>query len=332
VAVLKRVRLLTDSILGRADLALVRRSTLNRVATGPSYVAGPLPPGAEEQLRADHPRLLELERRYRGHPVSPHPVWQQDAISKDVTMQYFRGDNVYLWQIRARQRPEQYALTMLYTERHDPLGLLATLSEDGLFGAYTFNFDGRVVSRDLLDSITELSFLEEEMGIASAPQFNILDIGAGYGRLAHRATTALPKSHYFCTDAVPLSSFLSDYYLRFRGCSRVEVIHLDTVGAELAGQRIDLAVNIHSFSECPISAITWWLDLLAANDVRHLMIVPNDGEDLLSFEPTGMHRNFRPVIESRGFELLVQRPKYAHSRMVQEHGMDPSAYLLFRRR
>jgi len=41
-AVLKRVRLFTDSTLGRADLALVRRATWNRlmVPMGPSYVAG----------------------------------------------------------------------------------------------------------------------------------------------------------------------------------------------------------------------------------------------------------------------------------------------------
>jgi putative sugar O-methyltransferase len=331
VAALNQVRRLTDSILGRANLALVRRSALHPEATGPSYIAGPLPPGAEERLRANHPRLLDLERRYRGHPASPHPIWQQDAVSNKVTMQYFRGDNLYLWQVRARLRPEQYAVTMLYTEHHDPLDLLATLSEDGLFGAHTFNLDGRAVSRDLLDSITELTFLQEEMGITSASQLNILDIGAGYGRLAHRATTAMPKFHYFCADAVPLSTFLSEYYLHFRGCSRATVIPLDNIRERLAGRRIDLAVNIHSFSECPIAAISWWLDILAANDVGHLMIVPNKGTELSSFEPTGMRRDYRPIIESRGFELVVQRPKYAHSRMVQEYGVNPTTYFLFRR-
>ena len=48
----------------------------------------------------------------------------------------------------------------------------------------------------------------------------MLDIGAGYGRLAHRMSAAFPQlEDYCCVDAVPESTFLSEYYLRHRGCT-----------------------------------------------------------------------------------------------------------------
>ena len=72
-------------------------------------------------------------------------------------------------------------------------------------GVNLHDIDGMLVSRDLLDSINELTFLDDELGIAQR-NMTILDIGAGYGRLAHRATTAFENLTYLCTDAIPLSS------------------------------------------------------------------------------------------------------------------------------
>jgi hypothetical protein len=105
----------------------------------------------------------------------------------------------------------------------------------------------------------------------------VLDIGAGYGRLAHRMLTALPNIRdYYCTDAVPVSTFLSEYYLQYRELGdRAHVIPLDEIENTLKEQPVQLAINIHSFSECGTAAIDWWVKLLAKSKVRHLMIVPN---------------------------------------------------------
>jgi 2-polyprenyl-3-methyl-5-hydroxy-6-metoxy-1,4-benzoquinol methylase len=67
------------------------------------------------------------------------------------------------------------------------------LEEDDDFGAEVFDFHGKVVSRDLLDSIIEINFLDRHLGFSSRRAVNVLDIGAGYGRLAHRMATAFPK-------------------------------------------------------------------------------------------------------------------------------------------
>ncbi len=67
--------------------------------------------------------------------------------------------------------------------------------------------------------MNELCFLERELGLRERERFSVLDIGAGYGRLAHRMAAAHAErlADYCCVDAVPESTFVSEYYLRHRG-------------------------------------------------------------------------------------------------------------------
>ena len=51
------------------------------------------------------------------------------------------------------------------------------------------------------------------------------------------------------------STFVSDYYLRFRNASKAVVVPLDEIETWLTSQKVDIAINIHSFSECQLSAI-----------------------------------------------------------------------------
>ena len=326
------VRRLINGALRLLGFAIVRRSRLANADArrGPSFVSAPLPTGAAEVLRRDHPLLKEYEQRYRHHAATGSQ-WSPEYTRNEIDLRYFRGDNAFVWQPHGGADELRYALTSYYTRLHDRHGLLERLDEDGLFGAYTYEIDGNVVSRDLLDSIVELMFLDDELAIGSRAT-TILDIGAGYGRLAHRATTAYQNITYLCTDAVPESTFLSDFYLDYRGIAdRAHVLPLDEVAGALDDQAIDVAVNIHSFSECPLSAIEWWLDLLAANRVEYLMIVPNTEGALLSRERGDARLDFMPAIQTRQFELVRARPKYGHSDVVQRNGLFPTTYFLFRR-
>ena len=75
-----------------------------------------------------------------------------------------------------------------------------------------------LVTRDLPDSVAELNFLERHLAISQRTAVVVLDIGAGYGRLAYRSVVALPLiERYLCTDAVPVSTFNCEHYLRYRG-------------------------------------------------------------------------------------------------------------------
>ena len=191
----------------------------------------------------------------------------------------------------------EYLLSAYYVKDNDPLNLFERMQEDGAFGALTHEHDGRVISRDMLDSILEISFLDEHVGLSRKPDLTVLDIGAGYGRLAYRMAETLPNlSRYFCVDAVAESTMVSELYARHRAVDdKVTVVPLDEAERVITGNRIDVAVNIHSFSECALSSIDYWLDLIGRASIPWIFVVPNTGDRLITSEPDGSRLDFFPV-------------------------------------
>ncbi len=239
-------------------------------------------------------------------------MWTADYVQRDLRLTHFRGDNAYVWQfrnVRSRARAKYFAY-LKYLSGIDQRQLLHRLEEDGLFGCWIFDYPGwPTVSRDLLDSVNELYFLDRHTGILRRPGMSVLDIGAGYGRLAWRALSAAPElGSYICVDAVPESTFICEYYLRFRACTKAEVVPLYEVDERLASRTIDLAVNIHSFSEMTREAVNGWIERLAALRVPRLLIVPNDYEAFLTTEVDGSHLPFDQVLAAHGYALAVKEP------------------------
>lgn len=273
----------------------------------------PLPAEADE-LTPDHPRLRELVDAYDelDWPVLVHSRWGADPFER-LDLRRFRGDTGYLWSYREEPRVTElkYFTYLRAVEDHDHLGLLRLLDEDGLFGCWTQRFPGRPrCSRDLLDSVQELSFLDRHLSIGAREGLRILDIGAGYGRLAHRSTTAFPGiADHCCVDAVAHSTFLSEWYLRFRGLDRARALPLPEV-PDLTPGSFDLALNVHSFSECTVAAIDWWAHHLERLDVAHLFVVPNEPAGFLSLEADGSRRDYLPVLERAGYHLTVDEPAF----------------------
>ncbi|HUP91358.1 MAG TPA: putative sugar O-methyltransferase [Solimonas sp.] len=275
------------------------------------------PAGAAETLRADNPRLAQLRQAYAGLelPMARPSMWGGDYLQRELDLLHFRGDNPYVWQFRNVGAAAQikYYFYMRELAARDRHGLLNRLHEDGAFGCWTFEYPGwPQVSRDLLDSINELYFLDRHTGILERRGMRVLDIGAGYGRLAHRALAAAPGlERWLCVDAVPESTFLCEYYLGLRGClDRAQVVPLHELDAGLRGQRVDLALNIHSFSEMPRRAIDGWLARAVQLGAQWLLIVPNDADKLLSMEDEGVRRPFDDLPGAHGFELAVKEPTF----------------------
>lgn len=308
----------------------------------PSHNKLTLPEEAEKYLQFNNPRLIELKQKYQlsASPVIDPSQWTEPSVSSIDKLQFFRGDYVYVWQFRDINTEVHYGLTTYYIKTIDKLGLLDLLEEDDLFGCYAFStIDNLRVSRDLLDSILEIYFLEESIKISELSNLKVLDIGAGYGRLAHRMVQGLPNiEKVFCVDAIAESTFISEYYLRFRGVDeKAAVIPLDDLDNLLANESINLAINIHSFSECTLASIKAWLEILHKYKIEYLMIVPNypynqkinnQKVDLLTIEKNGEKLDFLPVIESSGYKLLASQPKYLDP-VVQKHGISPTYYYLF---
>jgi SAM-dependent methyltransferase len=304
----------------------------------PHFNASALPAGAESYLRRDNPRLRDLEQRYASlrHPVLDHSRWNDEFVaSEEINLAYFRGDT-YVWQYRDLNFEVHYLVTANYLQLRDELGLLRSLREDDLFGAYTVRVGDLTVSRDLLDSVAEIYFLQRTLGITGRSKLRILDIGAGYGRLAYRLARACPSvEKIFCVDPVAVSTFLCEYYLRFRGVAGTAVaVPFDEMDQALAHTPIDLAVNCHSFSECTLASVKAWLEILNRRGVRYLMIVPSPsghgGKRLLTLEKDASTLDYLPALEAAGWKLVACEPKYLDP-LVQRHGITPTHHYLFER-
>jgi hypothetical protein len=281
-------------------------------------------------LSEGNQRLLTLADRYsRFDPIARSSnLWTVDYVVGDK-LRYFR-DDPYVWQQTGPNMNEfGYVLATYYVRTIDTLGLMDRLTDDDSFGNFILTIDGSIVSRDKLDSILELHFLERHLHLSTWPGPVILDVGAGYGRLAHRTCEALPHvSQYFCVDAVAQSTFISEFYLKFRR-SRACVVALDEVETTVKTSTPDLAINVHSFSECRLEAIDWWLALLAGHRVRYLMIVPNDPwEDGRGTLITNDREDFSPLIAKRGYTLVAHEPKYRDP-IVHRYAINPTHYYLF---
>jgi FkbM family methyltransferase len=313
----RRARSILESRLRRRGYGLVRLggedSEWERMLADRSV---PPPEGATEVLRPDSSRLLELREMYEqlDWPVCTHSRWQRHNLEDWLDLTWFRGDTSYVWHYREAPRVSKlkFFVFLRYVVERDRLGLVDTLGEDGAFGCFTYDFPGYPrCSRDLLDSVSELDFLDRHLGITSREGLRVIDVGAGYGRLAHRAAQALDRlGDYCCVDAVPESTLLSEYYTGFRGVSPpVRVVPLPEVPALPAGG-FDLAVNVHSFSECPRAAIAWWMDELARLEVPTLFVVPNEASGFLSLETDGSRLDYLGAIEEAGYRLKVDEPMF----------------------
>ena len=105
------------------------------------------------------------------------------------------------------------------------------------------------VTRMWVDSMIEVNFLAKHLEL---DQLHVLDIGAGYGRLA-AAMEELVES-YTCTDVVPISMFICEYF-----CLK----HAPMVMVrkpEALDWPYNLAINIHSWSESSLESIRLWLE------------------------------------------------------------------------
>lgn len=313
-----RLRAQVEGLAERLGWRLARLSEEERRYLRPSSHAGAdeLPEPLAQALAADNPRLVELRTRYAALdlPVTTRSIWNERLLGQDLDLRHFRGDNPYVWQYRRvkAQAALKYYLQLRYVEERDALGLLGCLEEDGRFGCWTFDFARRGgVSRDLLDSVNEINYLNQQLGIAERENLQVIDIGAGYGRLAHRMCEALPGlGHYYCLDAIPESTYLCELYLDYRGVDRAVSVPLDELEQSVPKTGIDLAVNVHSFSECTSAAVRWWLEWLAERRVHNLLIVPNDPEKLLSTEADGSRRDFAPLLNETGYQLRTCVPRF----------------------
>jgi hypothetical protein len=311
-------------LLATRGLVVVERDLLldwQRDAISPARRDAGTPPPAHDWLRGDNPELLALRQRYaRFDPAVTTPLVWTAGVVNEAQLREFRGHNAYVWQqVETKAlhnlNPAAYALAFYYLRSNDDFGLFSRCTEDGAFGVHTLELGGRLVSRDLLDSVGEMTFLERHLKLSARKDFRV---------------QAFPSvTEYLCTDGFATSTFLCDYYLRFRGVQgRARAVPLDEIEAVVLQRPVDLAVNVHSFSECRQEAIEWWVALLGRARVRYLMIIPNEVDSARYRPLTNDGRDIQSVVEAQGYRLLVAEPKYADP-MVQRYALNPAWHFLY---
>ena len=334
-------RRVLDSALWRTGFHLERLTPERRRSFESSHdprIA--LPAGAEKYLHSDNPRLLELRHAYAafGLPVCTDSFyWNPDRMKRNVDLRWFRGDNAYVWQYRqlgADLRFKRY-IAWREVQAKDTRGLIQKLGEDGMFGCWVERHaDSVPISRDLLDSVSEINFLDRHLKLFDRPQLRVLDIGAGYGRLAYRMSRALPNLvRYDCIDAVPESTFLCEYYLDYRKVAPpARAVPLHLIDSELVPGNYDLALNIHSFPECTYAAISWWISRVKSLRIPWLMIAPNHRDHLLSTEADGSRRDFSSLVHDAGYELSAKELMYDNPAARELIEVHDDCQMLFRLR
>jgi SAM-dependent methyltransferase len=282
---------------------------------------------AEAYLTPSNERLADLRRRYTEKPLFNHTFWRH--WQNTINLKRFRGDGHYLAQTVGSNLEARYLASTAYAEAIDEWGLLRELGEDGSFGCHTYQFgEGPTTSRDLLDSVLEISYLRSSLDLGRESGIRVLDVGAGYGRFAHRLLRTFPNATLAAVDAVAESTFLCEFYTRYRGVDdRVTTIPADEL-ERLQACQFDVCVNIHSWSECSQESVRFWMRLIRDLRVKYLFVVPHD-EGFTSTEASGKKGSFLPEITAAGYKLRRKVHKYSRSASLQTHGVSPAWYCLF---
>ena len=221
-----------------------------------------------------------------------------DEWARKIDRERFRAHGQYLW--APSEFPYEALARAVYAEK---LGYwIDRLGEDGAFHCPIARVDGQNVSRDLLDSIFEINFIAPYI----TTKCRILDIGAGYGRLLYRLHQFFERFDenltLMATDAIDVSVECCRKYLEYRKipCKVVHARDRFDLGP------IDLAMNVHSFSECTPDEVREWISWLAAKRVTNLFIVPHP---YTSPEILG-GTDLKTIIESYGYRVHHSRMQW----------------------
>jgi len=161
------------------------------------------------------------------------------------------------------------ALLWEFVGRRDASRRLDVLQEPMLGNPILVRYGHRLISQDLANSALELDAIDGALTRPLAAGATVIEIGAGYGRLAWMALALTPGLRYLLVDIPPALAIAQEYLtslfperrtFRFRHFDRYEDVAAELDGAEIVfltpnqleaipPQRADLFVNISSFHE-----------------------------------------------------------------------------------
>ena len=245
---------------------------------------------------------------YKQNNFNINPtVWNSDSsyIKNSFNMN-FRGENAYVWQCQLGDNKNIYIEYYKNLKIIDKEYFFKKTIEDGSYGCITFNIDDILISRDLLDSIIEIYFLHRHF--PNLQKMTLLEIGGGYGRLCKRFTDCFPSSNYFITDAIPESTYFSKIFLGKN--NEDKIIDLFDIESRTADLNIDIAINIHSFPECNISDIEWWIEFIHKKKIKYIFYIPNNPSSNPEYIPTNSGESILSIYKKYGYTVKIFKNMY----------------------
>lgn len=267
-------------------------------------------------ISRDDPDFILLKQRYKNFGVFDHSGWKNFA--QGIDFNNFRGESFYMAQFEYGMTTFRYFNTLEFMLQHGYHDMMHKLGEDNAFGCLTIPTtieDIPFISRDLLDSTTEIDFLVQSLGLDAKTKIKAVDIGAGYGRLIYRMSQLFPESQVAGVDAIPESTYLCDKYLEYRGVDKNPFRAIPLYKMDVMND-FDLAINCYSFSECTLDTIEFWLQWIVNHNARYIFIVPHS-QDFIhgSFhcvQADGTVKNYYPLFEQYGYKLNAKQPRFPY--------------------
>ena len=250
-----------------------------------------------------------------SEPLAELAMWSEWMKVVKKSLPHFAKHPIYVDQDTPTE--EDFERVAKYVMQHGPIDW-AGRARDEEFGARVVKTCLGRVTRMWLDSNVEIQFLQRHLGLTNR---HVLDIGAGYGRLAVMMWPHVDD--YVCVDAVPISTELCRTYCA-RFCPEAHVLTLEEFQAQKMALAIDLAINIHSWNECSLEQIERWLSVLRGMRVPWLFTVSHeqwDAEHQTAYHSWGDSRMWRDSI-LREFDLVAE----------ESLGLSDNPHALWRRR
>lgn len=263
-----------------------------------------------------------LIQKYNDFYIKNHfniqpPVWDTNTSYIQNTFNLnFRGENAYVWQEQLGDNKLTYQNYYNILKTIDTDDLFEKTFETGSFGCISYDMDQIKISRDLLDSILEIYFLKH--CFPNIENMNILEIGAGYGRLCKRFTDCYTNSNYFITDGVPQSTYFSNLYL---GKNNKNVINLFDIEEKLKSMQIDIAINIHSFPECNINDVEWWVKLIHTNKIKYIFYVPNNPNSTPDYMPSNSGESILEIFKKYNYKVKYYRNMFSELKIQYSYSV-----------
>jgi len=248
-------------------------------------------------LHLDDPELKNLENNSNSK-LSELAMWQNFQNKVKARLINFAGDELYLTQ----STPSDWYTKSAYDKvaeyaMKEGIRCSPEATRDCEFGALAIQTKALgLVTRAWLDGMIEINFIKKHMNLQEKI---VLDIGAGYGRLAVLLSESEPTAKITCVDAVPISTFLCKKYTA-AFAPQIKVVTIQEFESLKKTLSPDLAINVHSWSECSLKQNMQWIDTIFNMGTKNIFIVTHDPE---MFSWSG--GSFRPFLEHY-YELISQ--------------------------